>query len=145
MYTYILPPLQKISIWKGDDRLPGISARFEKMADASGALKMLKQMGVSYSSLDAMDDFSSEFAAEFNAAGTDNGPSLSGLVMRSGGYAERIDKSPLLAADPLVSGMETRDDCARNHSTRLIANVPEELLEASKKIISDMGGDLESR
>lgn len=121
-----------------------VTARFEKMVDASNAVKMLKRIGVTNTWLDAMDDFSGEFAAEFNVPGMDNAPSLSGLVLNSGGYAARADKGPLLAADPMVSGMEPREETARNHSTRLVANVPNEQIDAVKRVISDMDGDMET-
>ena len=121
--------------------MPKLSAKFDKMADASGAVKALRQLGITKAWLDASDGYSSEFAAEPTVPGTDNAPSLSGLVLRSGGYAARVDKGPLLAADPMVSGMESREDRAKNHSTRLISLIPDDQLDAAKKIIRDMGGE----
>jgi hypothetical protein len=120
--------------------MPRLTVKFEKMADAANAVKALKDLGGVNSWLDAADGYSTEFASEYSIPGADSAPSLSGLVLRSGGYAPRMTKGPLLAADPMVSGMGDRDDAARNHSTRLVVSAPEDKLEAVRKILAELGG-----
>ena len=119
--------------------MPGIHAYFENMSDARKALDLILQSGQSKAHLDLAGAYDYEYSAEINAAGTENAPSLSALVTRSGGYLLDPVKAPLIAAGTAVSGMGHIKDSGLI-CTKLVAIADEEKKKEIEDIIKENGG-----
>lgn len=122
--------------------MPKIQAYFRKMLDANKAVESLNAHGYKGAHLDSVDDFMDEYSEEINFAGSETGPSLSALVLKSGRYIDNVGKAPLTAASPMVSGIGSFEHISDSLNTRLIVNVEESKVEDVKKLLKDMGGSL---
>ncbi|MCX7710033.1 MAG: hypothetical protein N2484_09295 [Clostridia bacterium] len=118
-----------------------IHASFSRMIDAKKALDTIKDKGLGNGYLDAVDGFFEEYSEEINFAGTQAAPSLSGLVLRSRGNIVNIDKAPLVAANPMVSGMGTYQDLADSVKARLTLTIDDANEKEVKALLQEMGGN----
>lgn len=115
-----------------------INVDFERMVEARKAVDYLRSQGYKDAHLDAADRFLGEYSEEINFVGS-NALSLSALVLKSKGYLYSPDKGPLIAADPMVSGMGTCEEMG-NANTRLRVSVEDDKAEEIKNILKQMGG-----
>jgi hypothetical protein len=119
-----------------------IEAYFSGIKNANEAVERLKNAGFNNSIADINDHY-----VEFNTGlspvlpGTENSPNLSSLVLNSGPYIEDPSKSPLNAANPMVSGMGGFEEIT-DANYRVIVNLDEADEDSAKEIINGMGGDL---
>ena len=111
-------------------------AHFDNLFNASKTLTALKEMGVGNAYVDLAGTFDYEYSTELNAAGTSDAPSLSALVLTSGGRLVDMEKAPHNTA---VSGMACVEGC-RDVSARLSVKFEEEDSERVSKVIRDNGG-----
>ena len=118
-----------------------IYAHFERILDARKATDALKNKGYT-AYLDAPEKNFEEYAEEINFAGSKNASSLSSLVLKSGGSINNIFKAPLVAADPMVSGMGSYTDIAENLKTRLIVNAEHGSEIEVYNVIKEFGGSV---
>lgn len=119
--------------------MPKLHAHFDSMYNARKTLTVLKEMGFENAYVDLAGTFDYEYSAEVNIAGTAGAPSLSALVLTSGGRLSDIDKAPLAAAATAVSGMACVEDC-RDVSARLTVKFDGEDSETVSKAITANGG-----
>lgn len=113
---------------------------FERMIDGRKAVEELKKMGYR-AHLDMIDNYVNEYSEEINFAGSRNSPSLSALVLKSDGHILNIDKGPLVASSPLVSGVGAYMESIGT-SIRLIVNVDDSKIEEVKSILRSGGGNV---
>ena len=116
-----------------------IDVYFEKMSQARKAVEKLKSMGYRNAYLDINDRNQTEFSAEINPAGSQNAMSLSSLVLKSKGFRNDASKGPLMASNPMVSGIGPVDDMA-DPGARLSVSVEDENAGIIRKLLMDMGG-----
>ncbi|MCX8128645.1 MAG: hypothetical protein N3I35_00905 [Clostridia bacterium] len=121
--------------------MTNISAVFEKMGEGKKAVDALRETGYKRAYLDMVDNYLSEYSSEINFAGTRSAPSLSALVLKSDGHILNIDKGPLVASNPMVSGIGAYREMA-DAGTRLIVHVEDEKVEEVKKLIRSYGGKI---
>ncbi|KAB3529078.1 hypothetical protein [Alkaliphilus serpentinus] len=81
-----------------------IEAYFNNLKAANDTIYKLRVMGID-ATLDLKDDHMENYNARQNVAGTATGATLSDLVLKSGASAVESHQSPLMAANPMVSGM----------------------------------------
>jgi hypothetical protein len=80
---------------------------------------------------------------ETNFPGNENTLSLSDLVLRSGDSSEVTDKSPLIAASPMVSGMGNFEE-VMDINYKVVVNATDDKEAEAKEILKSMGADLEN-
>lgn len=117
-----------------------VRSHFHNFTEARDAMILLKSKGFTNVYLDAAGNNNEEFAGEINPLGSSEGPSLSALILRSAGIRHEIDKGPLLAAHPAVSGMGTSHEGWHLLETNLIVHVDEEKLNEIRQILTKAGG-----
>jgi serine kinase of HPr protein (carbohydrate metabolism regulator) len=119
--------------------MPKLHAHFDNMLNARKALSELKEAGMSNACIDLAGVFDYEYSAEINVAGSQEAPSLSALVLTSGGNLTEIAKAPLIAAANAVSGMACVEDC-RDISARLSVKLDDREYEKVSELIEKNGG-----
>lgn len=119
--------------------MPKLYAHFDSMYNARKTLAELKGAGCPNAWVDLAGAFDYEYSAEMNIAGTSGAPSLSALVLTSGGRPADIEKAPLLAAATAVSGMACVEDC-RDISAGLCVKFDDGTYEKVSKLIENNGG-----
>lgn len=122
--------------------MPKVEVCFKNMLNARKAVGALKKMGYKDAHLDAMDNFFTEYSEEINSAGSENGSSLSSLVLNSGRTVDDIGKASLIAANPMVSGIGTFEQIADNLKVRLIVNVDEEKVDSVRQTLREYGASM---
>jgi hypothetical protein len=120
--------------------MASLHAIFERMIDGRKAVEELKKLGCK-AHLDLVDNYLHEYSEEINFAGATNAPSLSALVLKSDGHITSIDKGPLVASSPIVSGLGSYRDM-ESPGTRLIVKFEEGKDEEIKSIIRNLGGSV---
>lgn len=115
---------------------------FQSMLNARKAVDKLKAMGYHSAHLDLTSRFTTEYSTEINLPGTTKGPSLSRLVLKSGSSMFSVDKAPLIATHPMVSGMGSFSDITENLGARLIVNVEDGKLEEVKSSLRELGAEI---
>lgn len=118
--------------------MPRICADFGNMIDARKTVEKLRNMGFKDACLDVVDRFTDEFAGEINIAGSENGVSLSALVMKSAGHLFNVSKAPMLAADPMASGLGVYEEIG-DFNTRLRVSVDDTKIDDVKKLLIESG------
>ena len=108
---------------------------FESMLDARKALSALKEKGYQKVHLDMLENYMEEYSAEINVPGTVSAPSLSALVLKSRSFNQDASKAPLIAANPMVSGVGSYCELAGNPAVRLVVTVEDEKLDEVNGII----------
>jgi len=114
-----------------------IEGFFSSVKTANEVVSKLKSEGYTGAFVDINDHFNDAYS-ERGLLGTENISSLSQAVM---GEGEKVN-SPLAAASPMASGMGGFEEIA-NVNCKVVVEISGRNLEAAKKIISSMGGDLE--
>ncbi|MDF2522672.1 MAG: hypothetical protein K0R31_313 [Clostridiales bacterium] len=122
--------------------MPKIEVCFKKMLDARKAVLALKEMGYKDAHLDALDNVFSEYSEEINVAGTDTGPSLSALVLNSGGRLDDVGRASLIAASPMVSGMGSFEQISENLKVRLIVKVEDDKMDEIRNTLKEYGASV---
>ncbi len=120
--------------------MPKLHAHFQNMLSARKAVEALKGMGYRDAHLDAAEKFLEEYSEEINFAGSRSAPSLSALIMRSNAHLFNIDKGPLMASDPMVSGIGCFKEISGSISTKLAVTVDDEKMEQIKTFLAESGG-----
>lgn len=85
---------------------------FNTIKKANEAIAVIKKEGFENTYLDIKSDENKDTNAARNIAGTETATSLSELVLKSGSGDFERDKTPIMAADPMVSGMAGFDEIA---------------------------------
>ena len=116
-----------------------IRANFGKMLDAQDAVRALRSLGYKGVHLDMIDKTYNEASEELIAEDTSSAIDLSALVLNMDLHSYDIDKAPLLAADPMASGVGSFREIAGS-STHLVANIEDTKADEVKSIIRDYGG-----
>jgi hypothetical protein len=116
---------------------------FSGIKNANKAVEKLRQAGFNNSYADINEHYMVHNNMETNLPGSENTPSLSDLVLKSGDPSEFSDKSPLIAASPMVSGMGRFEE-VMDVNYKVVANVSDNDKENVSEIIRSMGGDLNS-
>jgi hypothetical protein len=119
-----------------------IEGFFSRIKNANAAVEKLRQAGFK-SYADINEHYMVNNNVETNLAGSENTPSLSDLVLRSGDASEVSDKSPLIAASPMVSGMGNFEE-VMDVNYKVVVDIGDNNETAAREILQSMGGDLES-
>ncbi|MCR4436769.1 MAG: hypothetical protein QHH06_14180 [Clostridiales bacterium] len=119
--------------------MPKIHVDFENMLEGRKAVEALRGMGYKDAHLDVVDRFFDEISEEISTAGAAAGPCLSALVLRPKGTLPGSLKGPLVAVDPMVSGMGRFSEVAEL-STRLRVTVDPDKVDEVKNMLKNMGG-----
>ncbi len=116
-----------------------LKADFDRMIDARNVVGELKNLGYN-AHIDMADTFGTEFAMETGIPGR-TALSLSAVVLKPHVNLYTVGKTPLLAADPMVSGSSITDE-SKGINVKLMVNVPEDKMNEVKELISGMGGNI---
>jgi hypothetical protein len=119
-----------------------IEGYFANIKTGNEAVSKLKEAGFKKAVVDINDHYIDDRNVETNLAGTEMSTSLSGLVLESDSGGIGKGKSPLNAASPMVSGMAGFEEIA-DVNCKVIVEADDSNSDQVKKIIRDMGGDLE--
>lgn len=114
-----------------------LNAYFYNLESANKAANYLKNMGFR-AYVDIIDKYADTYNDKQNIAGTDTGPTLASLVLKSG-YPFDIRKSPLLMSDPMISGMGYYDETA-DANIQLNVEVTDDKTNDVVKVIKSFGG-----
>jgi len=120
-----------------------IEGFFSRIKNANEAVEKLRHAGFNNAYTDINEHYTVNNNVETNFPGNENTPSLSDLVLRSGDASSITDKSPLIAASPMVSGYGKFEE-VMDVNYKVVANVDDNNKEAASRIIKEMGGSLES-
>lgn len=120
-----------------------IEGFFSGIKNANEAVEKLKNSGFKNSYADINEHYMANNNVETNIPGTENTPNLSDLVLRSGDANEVSDKSPLIAASPMVSGYGDFEEIM-DVNYKVVAEVDENSVQKVSQIMKDLGGSLES-
>lgn len=120
-----------------------IEGFFSGIKNANEAVKKLKSLGFSNCYADINEHYIANNNVETNIPGNENTPSLSDLVIRSGDSSEVSDKSPLIAASPMVSGYGDFEE-VMDVNYKVVVNVENQDEQKANEVIKSLGGDLES-
>jgi len=115
-----------------------VYAKFDKILDAKNAVEVLKSMGYKNAHIDIADKFHAEFSSELGTS-TKKATCLSDIFLNSKGKVYNIDKAPLLASDPIISGNGTYDIMI-NANVHLQVNVEEKQIQELEKALTELGG-----
>lgn len=115
---------------------------FSGIKNANEAVEQLRQAGFN-SYADINEHYMVNNNVETNFPGNENTPSLSDLVLRSGDSSEVTDKSPLIAASPMVSGMGNFEE-VMDVNYKVVVDTANGDESQAREIIKSMGGDLQS-
>ncbi len=114
---------------------------FGSMKTARDTAEELKQKGYK-AFIDSNDEKNADRDFQTNSAGTETAISLSNLVLNgTNANEDTMDKSPLLAASPMVSGVGTFDEIA-NVKHKLTVEAEENSKSKIVQIIHKAGGTL---
>jgi hypothetical protein len=119
-----------------------LEAFFSGIKNANEAVEKLRQSGFN-SFADINDHYMINNNVETNFPGNENTPSLSDLVLRSGDASEVSDKSPLIAASPMVSGMGRFEE-VMDINYKVVVDVTVDNKTAASDILKSLGGDMQS-
>ncbi|TDT52078.1 hypothetical protein [Fonticella tunisiensis] len=111
---------------------------FRNIKNANEAVKKLNSEGFKNAYVDLNDDNINERNLQTNLPGSTNSPSLSNLVLRSGGVSEE-DVSPIAAASPMVSGMGGFEEIT-DINCKVVVETDSNEEKRVRDIISSMGG-----
>lgn len=122
-----------------------IEAYFKSIKRANDTIAKLNTSGFNTAYSDIKDNISTNFNAATNLAGTESSGSNSGLVLKSQGHVSTDDpsKSPLEAANPMVSGMGVFEEMT-DFNCRVVVEVSSSNIEKAKDILRNMGGKLDN-
>lgn len=113
---------------------------FHTLKEAQQTAKGLRQQGYSGVSVDIVDKFNDGRNAERNSPLGPAVLSLSSLVLSSGDSITSPELGPLLAADPMVSGMGGFEEIAdANYMLTVVTN--EERVDEVRQFIKNNNGD----
>lgn len=122
-----------------------IEGYFPSIKEANEAIKQLQKAGHKTSYLDLKDEYEESRNININLAGTETAPSLSNLVLGSGGTVlEDRSKAPAAAADPMVSGMANMEEITDINSKIVVELDNKSNSRDVERIIKEMGGTLEN-
>lgn len=116
--------------------MPKMHAHFDNMYNANKTQAALKEMGVGNVYIDLAGTFDYEYSTELSAADISDAPSLSALVLTSGGRLVDTGGTPHGTA---VSGMACIEGC-RDVSARLSVKFDDADSEKVSRVIRDNGG-----
>lgn len=121
-----------------------VEAYFRSIKRAIDTVARLQGLGFKKAYSDIKDNLSTDLNTATNLAGTENSGSNSGLVLKSQGHISIDDprKSPLEAANPMVSGMGGFEEIT-DFNCKVIVEVDSGSIDEVKDILSNMGGRLE--
>ncbi len=121
-----------------------IEGYFSNMKTANDTIKKLKESGYNNAYFDLNDHYIENRNVQTNFPGSEDGTSLSDLVLESGAtsHTDR-SKSPLAAANPAVSGMGNMEEVT-DINCKVVVSIDGHNVDKIKAIIRDMGGDLEN-
>lgn len=120
-----------------------IESFFSNIKTANQTVEKLKEQGFKAAYVDMNDHNSGEMNTQPKVPGTEEVVSLSGLVLSSDAQGGQRDKAPLKAASPMVSGYGRFEEVA-DVNCRVVVETRHGNADKAKRIIQDMGGDLES-
>lgn len=111
---------------------------FNTIKKANEAIVAMKQAGFNDTYLDLKNEEMEDLNVTRNIAGTESATSLSELVLKSGSADFERDKTPLTAADPMVSGMAGFDEIA-DFSYKVAVESNGEDKERVKNMLNSLG------
>lgn len=115
---------------------------FAELKRANEAVDKLKNMGFK-AYVDINDHYIEDRNVRTNLPGTETSVSLSGLILESDSHDIAIDKAPLNASSPMVSGYGKFEEVA-DVNCQVITDIEEKDAENVKQTIREMGGELQS-
>lgn len=119
-----------------------IEAYFRGIKNANEAAQKLKKEGIN-----AYTDINDHFQLNRNTKGSNgellSSPTNSDLVLNAGSPEGERDKSPLLAASPMVSGMGGFEEIA-DVNYKVIVETDSHNEKDAEKIIKSLGGSMKS-
>lgn len=117
-------------------------AFFRGIKNANEAVQKLKEQGI-----DAYTDINDHFQMDRRTKGSNgellSSPTNSDLVLNTGAPRGERDKSPLLAASPMVSGMGGFEEIA-DVNYKVIVKTDAHNKKEAEKIIKSLGGSMRS-
>ncbi len=116
-----------------------VYTKFDRIIDARKAVETLKSMGYHSAQIDIADKFYNEFSAELGISGKGADTNLSDVFLNSKSKPFNVDKGPLIASDPVMSG-NGPNDVMMDTNVHLLVNVDEKQLSDVEKKLSDLGG-----
>lgn len=119
-----------------------IQGYFSTIKNADMAVNKLKNLGFSNTYRDINDHVGLNNSTESSIPGTENAPSLAGVVLNSGEPINYQDKATLAAASPMVSGMGGFEEIA-DINYKVVVDASSDDAENIKRIIEEAGGDIE--
>jgi hypothetical protein len=119
-----------------------IEGFYSSFKAANETLKVLKGDGFNNAFVDINDHYNA-MNIETNNVGTNDAPSLSELVLKSGNASVNTSIGPLAAASPMVSGMGGFEEIA-DVNCKVIVDVDEKDMQRVKGIMSNMGATLDN-
>ncbi|SDK36691.1 hypothetical protein [Natronincola ferrireducens] len=118
-----------------------IAGYFNSLKIANEAIEALHRVGFKNATLDLKDNTVGDGNYITNLPGTEMSTSLSNLILESGDRGIDIDKAPLSAANPMVSGMAGFDEIA-DYGHKIVVDADDEDEEEIKALITKFGGEL---
>ncbi|WP_123052808.1 hypothetical protein [Clostridium sp. JN-1] len=118
-----------------------IEAFFRGIKNTNEVVDKLKSEGIN-AYADINDHYQLNMGVESNKGHLLSSPTNSGLVINSGLPMEDRDKSPLLAASPMVSGMGNFEEI-EDINYRVIVDTDSSSKERAEEIIKSLGGSLD--
>ncbi|KOF58235.1 MULTISPECIES: hypothetical protein [Clostridium] len=119
-----------------------IEAFFRGIKNANEVVDKLKQEGIS-----AYTDINDHYQLDRNKEGSNgkllSSPTNSDLVLNTGAPRGERDRSPMLAASPMVSGMGGFEEIA-DINCKVIVDADPKNKEKAEKIIKSLGGSMRS-
>lgn len=119
-----------------------IEAYFSGIKNANEAVEKLKVEGFNNAVVDLNDHTINYNNNEDTLKGI-TASSLSSVVMNSGNTVDDITKRPLLAANPMASGMGSFEEIT-DVNYKVILDIDSNDLHKAKEIISNIGGDFKN-
>lgn len=119
-----------------------IEGFFSNIKTANEVVSKLKSEGYNQAFVDINEHYTNAYS-ERGFLGTEDISTLSEAVLGSGNNRGQSVNSPLAAASPMVSGMGGFEEIA-SINCKVVVDVGNKDDKAAKKIISDMGGELEN-
>ncbi len=119
-----------------------VEGYFRTLKRANETIDKLKKEGLDNAYLDLKDDYLEDRNNITSAIATEEGTSLSELVMHSGNDTYDPSKSPIAAANPMISGMAGFEEIT-DYNYKMVVEVDTKDQYAAENIIRQMGGETE--
>lgn len=110
---------------------------FESMFEARRAIAKLRECGYEKAYLDMVDKYNEEYSEEIFAGSPLSAPNLSSAALKSGTCKAHLEKPPLAASNPAVSGVGSLCELTGNRAASLFVNYETDKTEELKNILNE--------